>query len=77
MTEHDRRIDWPGLMRAGLHGLGLHPRDFWALTPVELAMMLGREAAAPGMSRGVLETLMSRFPDRSAEADERRTDDGS
>jgi uncharacterized phage protein (TIGR02216 family) len=77
MTAPDRRIDWPGLMRAGLYGLGLQPREFWALTPMELAMMLGREGAAPGMSRGALETLMSRFPDGSANADERSTYDRS
>ena len=23
-------LDWPGLMRAGMHGLGLRPAEFWA-----------------------------------------------
>ncbi len=63
----ERRIDWPGLMRAGMHGLGLRPRDFWELTPLELMLMLGREGAEPGFSRASLETLMARFPDRMKE----------
>lgn len=63
MAGEARRIDWPGLMRAGLHGLGLHPREFWALTPVELMVMLGREGGAAGFSRAALEALMARYPD--------------
>jgi len=61
----ERRIDWPALMRAGLSGLGLHPRDFWGLTPIELVLMLGREGIEPGFSRNSLESLMARFPDRT------------
>ena len=59
------RLDWPGMMRAGLHGLGLHPRDFWALTPVELMLMLGRDpgAGAAGFTRARLEALIARYPD--------------
>jgi uncharacterized phage protein (TIGR02216 family) len=48
MPPSSGRIDWPGLMRAGLHGLGLRPVEFWALTPVELMLMLGREGPMPG-----------------------------
>lgn len=61
-----RGFDWPGLMRAGLRGLRLRPAEFWALTPAELAMMLGIEAAGGmtgGMSRKRLAELMGRFPD--------------
>jgi uncharacterized phage protein (TIGR02216 family) len=65
MHQSDRRIDWPGLMRAGLHGLSLHPQQFWALTPLELMMMLGRDKAHPSLSRTALEALMARFPDRT------------
>jgi uncharacterized phage protein (TIGR02216 family) len=57
-------LDWPGLMRAGLHGLGLRPAEFWALTPVELMLMLGREAPAGGFTRARLDSLMARYPDR-------------
>ncbi|MCB1362036.1 MAG: phage tail assembly chaperone [Rhodobacteraceae bacterium] len=57
-------LDWPGLMRAGMHGLGLRPAEFWALTPAELMVMLGRdEGAAGGFTRARFDALMQRFPD--------------
>lgn len=55
-------LDWAGLMRAGLRGLGLTPDQFWALTPAELAMMLGVEFGG-GMTRSRLDDLLRRFPD--------------
>lgn len=68
-----RRLDWAGLLRAGLHGpalggLGLRPAEFWDLTPAELALMLGVEpgAAAGAMTRSGLGELMARFPDGPA-----------
>ncbi|ROU02403.1 rcc01693 family protein [Histidinibacterium lentulum] len=62
------RLDWAGLMRAGLRGLGLRPAEFWALTPVELALMLGAEAGAPApMMRARLEELAARYPDKPGE----------
>ncbi len=57
------RIDWAGLMRAGLHGVGLQPAVFWNLTPVELRIMLGAERAAPPLTRARLEELAAAFPD--------------
>lgn len=58
------RLDWAGLMRAGLHGLGLRPDEFWALTPVELRLMLGRDGkGAPPLARDRLEELLRAFPD--------------
>ena len=72
-----RGLDWPGLLRAGLHGLGLKPAEFWALTPVELMIMLGREAPAGGFTRARLDSLMARFPDRPAPQDRRDKDDRS
>lgn len=60
------RFDWPGLLRVGLKGLGLRPAEFWALTPVELMLLLGLdggEEAAMGRSR--LEELIRAFPDRT------------
>jgi uncharacterized phage protein (TIGR02216 family) len=56
-------LDWPGLLRAGL-GAGLRPAEFWALTPVELMLLLGREAPEGGFTRARLDGLMARFPDR-------------
>jgi uncharacterized phage protein (TIGR02216 family) len=58
-----RRLDWAGLMRAGLCELRLAPAAFWALTPAELALMLGLDGARGGMGRAGLDALMARFPD--------------
>ncbi|MDP3339665.1 rcc01693 family protein [Frigidibacter sp.] len=59
-------MDWPGLMRAGLRGLGLMPEQFWRLTPAELAIMLGAEAGAGPLTRARLEDLARRWPDLPA-----------
>jgi len=56
-------IDWPGLMRAGLTGLGLTPDAFWRLTPIELKTMLGADRTNPSLSRARLEELAAAFPD--------------
>lgn len=62
-------LDWPGLMRAGLHGLQLPPETFWALTPVELMVMLGRDGggARGALPRDRLAALMQAFPDEKEE----------
>lgn len=57
-------LDWPGLIRAGLFGLRLRPEQFWALTPAELAVMLGMEAVVPPLNRSRLEELAARWPDK-------------
>ena len=56
-------LDWAGLMRAGIRGLGLKPAEFWALTPAELAMMLGVDAQPKVMTRGRLAELAAQYPD--------------
>ncbi|KQB15626.1 phage tail assembly chaperone [Rhodobacter capsulatus] len=56
-------LDWPGLLRVGLRGLGLRPGEFWRLTPAELAVMLGEAAGTPPLTRGRLSELAARFPD--------------
>jgi uncharacterized phage protein (TIGR02216 family) len=56
-------IDWAGLMRAGLQGLGLSPETFWRLSPIELRIMLGAENAAPPLTRARLAELAAAFPD--------------
>ncbi|MEP1767671.1 MAG: rcc01693 family protein [Sulfitobacter sp.] len=57
-------FDWPVLIRAGLHGLGLAPDVFWSLTPAELQVMLGSSAdKAPMLSDG-LAALMAAYPDK-------------
>jgi uncharacterized phage protein (TIGR02216 family) len=59
------KFDWAGLMRLGLRGLGLKPAEFWALTPAELMVMLGKDGGggAP-LGRARLEELARAFPDR-------------
>ncbi len=57
-------FDWPGLMRAGMVGLRLTPAQFWALTPAELLLMLGLDAARPPMARARLEELARAYPDK-------------
>ncbi|WP_371153690.1 rcc01693 family protein [Jannaschia sp. 2305UL9-9] len=59
----DATFDWPALMAVGMRGLGLAPRDFWALTPAELAFLLGHGDGKLPMDRAGLEALAARFPD--------------
>ena len=56
-------IDWAGLMRAGLQGLGLAPDAFWRLSPIELRIMLGADSALPPLTRARLAELAAAFPD--------------
>ncbi len=60
-------LDWPGLMRAGLHELRLDPERFWALSPVELAVMRGVAGGPAPLGRARLEELMRAWPDRGRE----------
>lgn len=63
MTGPSPSLDWAGLMRAGIYGLRLKPREFWALTPAELWLMLGAEAGETPMDRTRLGQLSAAFPD--------------
>lgn len=60
-------MDWAGLLRAGLRGAGLKPCEFWRLTPLELMVMLGREAGQGPLSRARLEELAAAYPDSDGE----------
>lgn len=64
-------FDWPALMRAGLRGLRLKPWEFWALTPAELELMLGRPGGLAPLRRDRLEDLMREFPDTEEAQDGR------
>lgn len=66
------RFDWPALMRVGLHHLRLRPAEFWALTPVELLILMGLEGGPPAMARARLDELARAYPD----ATRTETDDG-
>ena len=65
-----QRLDCAGMLRAGLTRLQLGPATFWALTPVELMMLLGLDRAAPAMGRDRLAELLAAFPDPGAEPKE-------
>lgn len=69
MAEGAPRLDWAGLMRAGLRDLRLTPAQFWALTPVELMVMLGIEPGRGAMTRAGLAALLARFPDAGGQAE--------
>ena len=58
-----RSFDWPVLMRVAFQGLRLSPEAFWALTPAELALMLGEGASAAPLTRGGLDDLLRMYPD--------------
>lgn len=55
-------LDWVGLLRVGVQGLGLKPSEFWRLTPAELRLMLG-DAAPAAMGRARLDEMLAAFPD--------------
>ncbi|PZX17709.1 putative phage protein (TIGR02216 family) [Palleronia aestuarii] len=63
-------FDWPALMRTGIQGLGLRPTEFWALSPVELSVMLGAGGASSPMGRARLAELSAAFPDTMEIRDE-------
>ena len=56
---------WEAAMRFGFGVLRLSPRDFWALTPRELASAWGAVMGDRGtaLARAELGGLMKRFPD--------------
>lgn len=57
------RFDWPVLMRAAIHGRGLTPAEFWALTPAELSLVLGEAGGRSPLDRTGLDALLRAFPD--------------
>lgn len=61
-------VDWPGLMRAGVRGAGLRPAEFWALTPAELELMLGKPGGIAPLTRAGLDDLMRAYPDQKEDA---------
>lgn len=57
-------FDWGALMRAGIRDRGLHPDEFWRLSPAELLMVLGLDGGStPAMARDRLEELSRQWPD--------------
>lgn len=64
-------VNWPGLMRAGLRGAGLKPAEFWALTPAELELLLGKPGGVAPLTRARLEDLMRAYPDQEDDTKDR------
>lgn len=60
-------FDWPGLMRAGMGALGLHPAQFWNLIPAELVLILGDPSAVAPLDRVRLAELARAWPDKMKE----------
>lgn len=58
-----RALDWPALMRLGLHQMGLTPDVFWALTPAELQLIVGPSQGQGPLLAGGLADLMAAYPD--------------
>lgn len=67
-------LDWPGLLQVGLGVLKLHPDQFWALTPLELKLMLGDQRAPSAMGRTGLLNLMAQYPDAAPGRDRPQSD---
>ncbi|GGD12495.1 hypothetical protein GCM10011335_14210 [Aureimonas glaciei] len=59
---------WDAAMSVGLGLLRLRPRDFWRMTPRELAQALAPRTPSPlaVITRPGLADLMRRFPDRGS-----------
>ncbi|ABD87378.1 rcc01693 family protein [Rhodopseudomonas palustris] len=58
---------WAEAMRFGFGVLHLAPRDFWAMTPRELAqaILAVRGVATAPLDRAGLDDLLRRYPDRA------------
>ncbi|WP_157775400.1 rcc01693 family protein [Hartmannibacter diazotrophicus] len=54
---------WQEAMHAGLGRLRLSPRDFWAMTPRELALAIAAPRYGVAPSRSALGRMMALFPD--------------
>lgn len=54
---------WTEAIAFGLGTLRLAPEFFWALTPRELAALLGAHRADDAPSRPALDALIERYPD--------------
>ncbi|HEY0330224.1 MAG TPA: rcc01693 family protein [Rhodopseudomonas sp.] len=59
---------WAEAMRFGFGVLRLAPREFWAMTPRELAQAIVavRGVVAAPLDRAGLDELLRRFPDHDA-----------
>jgi uncharacterized phage protein (TIGR02216 family) len=66
-SQQEDAFPWRQAMAFGFGRLRLAPRDFWAMTPRELAAAVeGVVGSLPApLDRTVLDALMARYPDGS------------
>ena len=57
-------MDWAGLVNVGIGKLGLQPTEFWALSPIELQVMLGLQDTMMPMQRSRMAALLDAYPDK-------------
>lgn len=50
-------FDWRALLQNAVHSARLKPDEFWGLTPAELSLVLGLDAAPPPLTRARLMEL--------------------
>ena len=55
---------WSDVYRLGVLELRLSPEDFWALSPRELAILLGAMPADQRAMRAEMVSLMNLYPDK-------------
>ena len=60
---------WRALLEGGRQ-VGLRPREVWALTPAELAFLMGRDLSVAPLSRARLSELVRAFPDMNEVRDD-------
>lgn len=69
MDSNQDTFPWRSMMAVGLGHLRLASRDFWAMTPRELAAAVEGAFGVAGdpADRAMLDRLMTEFPDAAAD----------
>ncbi|MGU3574762.1 rcc01693 family protein [Brucellaceae bacterium C25G] len=66
-SDQDNAFPWKEIMQIGLGQLRLAPKDFWAMSLLELHAMIGaHKSVFNGTDRQTLQALMHSYPDRKA-----------
>ena len=64
-------FDWAAMIRVGIGQLRLPVADFWALTPVELMILVNPDGSQiRPMGRSGFEAMQAQFPDEFGGLDE-------
>lgn len=62
-------FDWQGLLRNAVTQARLKPDEFWELTPAELSLVLGLDAATPPLTRARLMELDRMYSAKKGDGD--------